>query len=94
MSLNKQFIEFVKIFGCGVCNLSPVDAHHLDTIGMGGNRKRDCMEDFSCVPLCREHHQEWHRIGDTSFYNKYEVNLWKVNYKIYKMFKKEQKDLL
>lgn len=88
MSLNKDFISFVKTFGCSVCGTSPVDAHHLDTIGMGGNRKRDCEEDFSCVPLCREHHQQWHQLGDTDFYRKYNINLWKVNYQMNKGFKK------
>ena len=39
MSLNKDYIEFVKRFGCSVCGVSPVDAHHLDTIGMGGNKR-------------------------------------------------------
>ena len=91
MSLNKDYIEFVKNFGCSVCGVSPVDAHHLDTIGMGGNRKNDCVEDFSCVPLCRQHHQEWHQIGDADFYRKYNINLWKVNYQMNKGFKREYK---
>ena len=90
MSLNKDFIDFVKIFGCSVCWESPVDAHHLDAIGMGGNRKRDCIEDFSCVPLCRGHHQEWHQLGDTEFSKLHNVNLWKVSYQMNKGFRKNE----
>ena len=88
MNKNKEFINFVKTFGCSVCGTSPVDAHHLDTIGMGGNRKKDCVEDFSCVPLCRRHHQEWHSLGDTGFYDRHLTNLWKVNYQMNKGYKK------
>ena len=91
MSLNKDFIKFVKTFGCSVCGISPVDAHHLDTVGMGGNRKKDCVEDFSCVPLCRQHHQEWHQLGNHQFEEVRMVNLWKVSYQMNKNFKKEQK---
>jgi hypothetical protein len=89
MSLNKKFINLVKTFGCSVCGTSPVDAHHLDTIGIGGNRKKDCVEDFSCVPLCRQHHNEWHQCGDTEFYKKHNINLWKVNYQMNKLFRRE-----
>lgn len=78
----------VKTFGCSVCGISPVDAHHLDTIGMGSNRKKDCVEDFSCVPLCRQHHQEWHHIGDIQFSKKNSINLWKVSYQMNKLFRK------
>tara|TARA_R100000655_G_scaffold104286_1_gene151378 strand:- start:7916 stop:8188 length:273 start_codon:yes stop_codon:yes gene_type:complete len=89
VSKNKEFINLVKTFGCSVCGSSPVDAHHLDTIGMGSNRKKDSYEDFSCVPLCRQHHNEWHQCGDTEFYKKYRINLWRVCYQMNKLFKKK-----
>jgi|TARA_R100000084_G_C4619409_1_gene132348 hypothetical protein len=89
MSRNKEFINLVKTFGCSVCGGSPVDAHHLDTIGMGSNRKKDCIEDFSCVPLCRQHHQEWHQIGNTEFEDKYHLNMWKICYLMNKGFRRE-----
>ena len=89
MSLNKDFINFVKTFGCSVCGSSPVDAHHLDTIGMGGNRKKDGVEDFSCGPLCLEHHNEWLQVGDTDFSRLNYVNLWKVSYQMNKSFRRE-----
>ena len=88
--MSKEFIDFVKNFTCSVCCFPDVDAHHLDTIGMGGNRKKDCLEDFSCVPLCRQHHQEWHKIGDTEFHQKYYINLWKVNYQMNKLWRKSR----
>ena len=91
MSLNKEFIKLVKTFGCSVCGASPVDAHHMDTIGMGGNRKNDCEEDFSCVPLCREHHQQWHQLGDIDFSRLNHVNLWRISYQMNKCFRREKK---
>ena len=90
MSKNKEYIAFIKTFGCSVCGTSPVDAHHLDTIGMGGNRKKDCVEDFSCVPLCRGHHQEWHQYGNRQFEEITSVNLWKVCYQMNKHWRKSE----
>tara|TARA_Y100001963_G_scaffold144802_1_gene217415 strand:- start:853 stop:1122 length:270 start_codon:yes stop_codon:yes gene_type:complete len=86
----KDFIKFVKTFGCSVCGNASVDAHHLDSVGMGGNRKGELIEDYSCVPLCREHHQEWHQIGDRDFTSKYNINLWKINYQMNKMWRKNE----
>ena len=91
MSLNKDFIKFVKTFGCSVCGVSEVDAHHLDTIGMGGNRNKDCVEDFSCVPLCRGHHTDWHQMGNREFSRIYSVDLWKVSYQMNRGFRRESK---
>ena len=86
---SKDFIKFIKTFSCGLCATVPVDAHHLDSVGMGGNRMEVIIEDYSCVPLCREHHQEWHQIGDTEFLRLNYVNLWKVSYLMNKSFRRE-----
>lgn len=73
-----------------MCGQSPVDAHHMDTVGMGGNRKKGCIEDYSCVPLCRGHHQEWHNMGNTEFEKKHYVNMWKTNYLINKGYRRDE----
>tara|TARA_Y100001938_G_C8044404_1_gene408008 strand:+ start:478 stop:768 length:291 start_codon:yes stop_codon:yes gene_type:complete len=86
---SKDFIKFVKTFSCGLCATVPVDAHHLDSVGMGGNRMEVIIEDYSCVPLCRVHHQEWHQIGDREFLKKYNLNLWKLNYQMNKLWRKQ-----
>jgi hypothetical protein len=44
------------------------DPHHVPTRGAGG-------VDKDTVPLCREHHREWHDIGEKSFDAKYGVPL-------------------
>jgi len=62
----------------------------MDTVGMGGNRKKGCIEDYSCVPLCRGHHQEWHNMGNTEFEKKHYVNMWKTNYLINKGYRRDE----
>ena len=76
----KEYIKYIKSKPCTVCGDINVDAHHMDTIGMGGNRKLPTNKDYSCVPLCRKHHQEWHQIGNEKFREKYREDLWKMVY--------------
>ena len=74
---SKDYIKFIKSHFCIVCAKSPVDAAHLEHIGMGGNRKINSLKDFSCVPLCREHHSQRHNIGNYNFESIHSVNLFK-----------------
>lgn len=81
---NKGYIEFVKTRPCCICNAYPVDAHHLSAIGMGRNRKNNYDEDFTCVPLCRKHHTEYHNSGLIAINNKYGVDLWREAFMLLK----------
>jgi hypothetical protein len=69
---DRAFLEFVHEQSCAVCYTEPVDAHHLKTKASGGS-------DLTCVPLCRAHHDFWHRLGDKKFTIAHGVNLWRVN---------------
>ena len=73
----KEYIEYIQRKPCSICFKTPVDAHHLDAIGMGMNRKKETPRDYTCVPLCREHHQEYHTVGINKFEEKYNLNIWK-----------------
>ena len=75
-SLSKKYLEYIKKKPCLVCGQSPVDPHHMEAVGMGGANK-DGFKDYSCVPLCRYHHSEYHSGGLHYFEAKYQVNLWK-----------------
>ena len=75
-----KFLKFIKEQGCLICGKMPVDADHLKTIGMGGNRKRPNWNDFSCVPLCRLHHIERHNNMEKTE-KEYRVNFWKENHR-------------
>ena len=43
---------------------------------MGGANK-DGYKDYSCVPLCRIHHTEYHNTGINYIKARYNVDLWK-----------------
>lgn len=45
---------------CAICG-RPADVHHVDRIGMGGNRDEVAHLGRRAVALCREHHCEAHR---------------------------------
>ena len=77
---NKEYIKYIKSQPCSVCGSLEVDAHHMDFIGMGGNRKKPSLKDFSCVSLCRIHHTEYHSLGHKQFTDKYGIDLWKEVY--------------
>lgn len=53
---------------CLVCGSRPCDVHHEPTRARGGIDK-------DTVPLCREHHDERHRIGRPAFEKKYGLDL-------------------
>lgn len=72
----KKYIKFIKSLRCSACYQQPVDADHLNAVGMGNDRKKPRPEDFTCVPLCRKCHTERHQIGIISFGKKHNVNLW------------------
>lgn len=55
---------------CLICG-KKADIHHVDRIGMGYNRQTKPQIGAMVMPLCREHHSEWHSIGRTAFENKY-----------------------
>ena len=50
-----EFIAWVKTQRCLVCSSAPVEAHHAGQRGLGKK-----AHPRTCVPLCREHHSEWH----------------------------------
>ena len=72
-----SYIEFIKAKPCLVCGALGVDAHHLEAVGMGSNRKMRTKKDYTCVPLCRGHHQEYHALGLNKFQEKYRFNVWR-----------------
>jgi len=55
---------------CAVCG-KRADLHHVDHVGMGRDREEIIHEGMEALPLCREHHDECHRIGQQTFNDKY-----------------------
>ena len=59
---------------CCICG-KKADIHHCEGshVGMGRNRKEMIHLGALLMPLCREHHNECHNIGQTDFDLKYHV---------------------
>lgn len=57
---------------CVVC-WSHGEVHHVDSAGMGRNRKKLDHTKHELMCLCRKHHSESHLIGDVTFAKKYNV---------------------
>lgn len=80
----EEYISYVKQKPCCICYDFPVDAHHLVAIGMGNNRKKGSDRDFTCIPLCREHHSEFHNSGLNAINHRYNIDLWKEAFMLFK----------
>lgn len=59
---------------CCICG-KQADLHHCEgsMIGMGGNREEVIHEGLEVLPLCREHHNEYHNIGHVEFAKRYHI---------------------
>ena len=57
---------------CAVCGQQG-EIHHVDTIGMGNDRRRVDDRLYRKICLCRKHHTEAHTIGMDCFEKKYKV---------------------
>lgn len=71
---------------CAVCG-KPADLHHIDRVGMGGDRKHMNHIGMKCLPLCREHHQEAHQHGDGALLEKYHLAPIAIDEKIAKTYR-------
>ena len=57
---------------CAVCGRH-AELHHVDRIGMGGDRREMCHIGMHALPLCRAHHQEAHQNGDQRLIDQYHL---------------------
>ena len=83
--LSKKYLDNIRNKPCLVCGKMPCDPHHMEAVGMGG-ANRDGFKDYSCVPLCRFHHNEYHSGGIHYFESKYQINLWKDAFNLLRKF--------
>lgn len=70
--IGKYLYACLKHRKCCVCGCDG-ELHHMDTIGMGNNRRKIDDSDKRKIGLCRKHHSEAHTIGDLAFEEKYKV---------------------
>lgn len=67
---NAKYEKWIKTKPCLVCGREGVDPHHH------WHCRRN---DYLCVPLCREHHTEYHKLESDAFENLHNLNLsWEI----------------
>lgn len=76
----------IKHRKCAICGLK-ADIHHVDTVGMGRDRRKVRHDELRMIALCRKHHSESHNIGQSTFDEKYMVQGIKLNDDDIKKFK-------
>lgn len=72
---------------CAVCG-KKAEIHHCEgsTVGMGRNRREIDHIGMRAYPLCREHHEEIHLIGEKAFDEKYHLVPIAIDQKIAKKY--------
>lgn len=70
--INNYLYSCIKNRRCAVCGTDG-EIHHVDTIGMGNDRRKVDDSRYRKICLCRKHHTEIHTIGITKFTEKYHV---------------------
>ena len=71
---------------CIVCG-QKTELHHVDRVGMGGNRDDMIHIGMECLPLCRDHHREAHDHGDRALMDKYHLEPIKIDEKIARLYR-------
>lgn len=70
--INKYLYSCIKNRRCAICGTDG-EIHHVDTIGMGNDRRKVDDSRYRKICLCRKHHTEIYTIGTTKFEQKYHV---------------------
>ena len=70
--IGKYLYMCIKHKKCAICGIKG-ERHHVDTIGMGNDRRRVDDSDKRILCLCRTHHTEAHKSGVVDFEKKYKV---------------------
>lgn len=71
---------------CIVCG-KRADLHHVDRVGMGGDRHDMCHIGMRALPLCREHHNEAHQHSDAALMDKYHLETVVIDERIAKKYR-------
>lgn len=65
------YIDLVKTMPCCVCQARGVDPHHIIIPGTGYKGFNYKTPDAWAIPLCRQHHDEFHHLGGLQWEQKY-----------------------
>ena len=79
---DETFLDYIRDQPCAVCTApAPSDPHHLDSGVMGSKG-----DDWTCVPLCRTHHREYHDHGEAHMRRQHGVDLWKQSHHLLRRY--------
>ena len=81
-----DFLDYTRQKPCLVHRDEPAEPHHLDTVGMGRNRRKEMIEHLSAVPLSRMAHIEIETVGLREFEDRHGINLWRENARLLARF--------
>ena len=70
--LDCYFIQCIRYHRCCICGRQ-ADVHHVDTIGMGNNRRYVDDSGKEVAALCREHHTIAHQRGWPRMMSQYHI---------------------
>lgn len=70
--IDTYLIQCIRYRRCCICG-RPADIHHVDTIGMGADRKKVDDSGKQIAALCREHHTIAHQQGWIRFSNTHKI---------------------
>lgn len=70
---------------CAVCG-KKTELHHVQAVGMGRNRREIDHIGMLALPLCREHHEEAHRLGNSRFLELYHLEPIQIDERIAKRY--------
>lgn len=76
---SRTLFIYLKYRSCFVCGKQHSDVAHVETVGMGRNRKTIDHSQHHFMCLCREHHQEQHNIGIETFLKRHHLTPIKLN---------------
>ena len=71
---------------CAVCGLK-AELHHVDQIGLGGDRTDAEHIGRRCLPLCRKHHDELHQMGGSRFMEYHHLKPGVIDERIAKVYR-------
>lgn len=64
---DRAWLDQVRDFPCLICGFTPCDPAHIRH-GLGGGMAMKPGDNL-VVPLCNNHHQEQHRVGEVRFWS-------------------------
>lgn len=82
LNLNDDITRYlflcIKYRKCCICG-QPANIHHVDTVGMGRDRRKVDNTENRLIALCHRHHREVHQVGQETFDQKHMVQGIKLN---------------